>query len=161
MSNLTKTNGNGNGNGRKLYILLVTLLCTLSIQATTMLVDTDWSKSCPGNDFCFEHPSELVDLKRPIIDSNTGEYRSKKMQLVYDMGWYSSQFDELENPIIKTITIDGKQGEILTTDNVMALRIPSVEGKVRFSMLITFTEELNSKDGYRILTSVKFLSIQK
>ena len=129
-----------------------------SARSATLFFDGDWSKSCPNNRFCFEHPQTLIDSKLPVIDSIAGEYRDEQMQLIYDMGWYASQFDELPDALIEPIIIDGKQGEILITDNVMALRIPQIDGKIRFSMMLTFTDKVNVKVGRRIFISLKFIS---
>ena len=115
-----------------------------------------WVTSCPNNDLCFDHPKNLVPANVQIIDSNAGQYHSDNLTLTYDLGWYASQFNEMANAIIEPVTIDCHSANILIQKNRMALRIPKVSGKIRFSMLLEFKESLQLEQGKRIFNSIKF-----
>ncbi|MGL1959055.1 MAG: hypothetical protein OCD00_17280 [Colwellia sp.] len=116
-----------------------------------------WIESCPNNNFCFMHPQDLHPVKIQIIDSNAGQYQNDNTELSYDLGWYASQFNEMREAQIDSIEIDGLSASILVQNKRMALRIPQVKGKVRFSMLIEFKKELQLEQGRRIFTSIKFM----
>ena len=102
------------------------------------------------------HPPDLQPVQIQIIDSNAGQYQNNYIVLSYDLGWYASQFNEMSEGKIESVEIDGLSASILVLDNRMALRIPQVNGKVRFSMLIEFKKELQLEQGRRIFNSIKF-----
>jgi hypothetical protein len=113
-------------------------------------------KSCPNNDFCFMHPQNLRPVQSQIIDSIAGQYQNDNIVLNYDLGRYASQFNEMSEARIEAVDIDGLSGSILVHNKRMALRIPKVKGKVRFSMLIVFKEERQLEQGRRIFNSIQF-----
>lgn len=115
-----------------------------------------WTKKCPNDNFCFMHPQDLQPIQNQIIDSNAGQYQNDNIVLSYDLGWYASQFNEMKEAKIDPIEIDGLSASILVHNKRMALRVPQVKGKVRFSMLIEFKKELQLEQGRRIFNSIKF-----
>lgn len=116
----------------------------------------EWPRVCPADLFCFKHPPELRPITRQAIDSIAGGYQSEKLRLNYDLGFYSSDFLELKKPLVKPIQVDGRPAELLIAGNVMALRVPSVSGRVRFAMHLQFTGEINQALGRRIFDSIEF-----
>ena len=102
------------------------------------------------------HPQDLHPVQVQIIDSNAGQYQNDNIVLTYDLGWYASQFNEMSDARIEPIEIDGLSASILVLDNRMALKIPQVKGKVRFSMLIEFKKDLQLEKGRKIFNSIKF-----
>jgi len=102
------------------------------------------------------HPQDLQPVQVQIIDSNAGQYQNDNIVLSYDLGLYASQFNEMSDAKIEPIKIDGLSASILVHNKRMALKIPQVKGKVRFSMLIEFKKELQLEQGRRIFNSIKF-----
>jgi len=115
-----------------------------------------WIESCPNSHLCFEYPENLIAANIQIIDSNAGQYHNDSLTLTYDLGWYASQFSEMANAIIEPVTIDGHCARILIQDNRMALSVPKISGKVRFSMLLEFKDTLQIEQGRRIFNSIRF-----
>jgi hypothetical protein len=102
------------------------------------------------------HPQDLQPVQIQMIDSNAGQYQNNNIVLSYDFGWYASQFNEMSEAKIEPIEIVGLSASILVYNKRMALKIPQVKGKVRFSMLIEFKKELQLEQGRRIFNSIKF-----
>jgi hypothetical protein len=98
----------------------------------------------------------MQPVKNQIIDSNAGQYQNDNIVLYYDLGWYSSQFNEMSGAKTEPVEIDGLSATILVHNKRMALKIPQVKGKVRFSMLIEFKKELQLEQGLKIFNSLKF-----
>lgn len=146
---------------RKNRFIAVLLLFFIVSCGESVVAKNGWIESCPGNVFCFQHPQNLTEVPVQSIDSLSGKYENENTHLSYDMGWYSSNFDELNNAIISSILIDGRSAEILTTDTVMALRIPEVYGSTRFSMMLTFKNSVLIEQGRRIFLSIKFMKERK
>ncbi|MCW9082601.1 MAG: hypothetical protein OQK09_13900, partial [Colwellia sp.] len=88
---------------------------------------------------------------------NAGQYTSENLTLVYDLGWYASQFTEMSNATAETTSIDGHCANIFIQGNRMALSVPKVSGKIRFSMLLEFKDTLQVEQGRRIFNSIKFV----
>ena len=102
------------------------------------------------------HPQDLQPVLTQAIDSIAGQYQNSNIVLSYDLGWYASQFNEMSEAKIEPVEIDGLAASILVQDNRMALRIPQVKGKIRFSMLIEFKKEPQLEQGRRIFNSIRF-----
>lgn len=119
-----------------------------------------WLELCPSDQFCFTHPKSLIPTDLQSIDSIAGQLNDSNITLTYDLGWYSSQFKELTNAVSEPIIIDGHHGKLLLQDKKMALTIPSVSGKVRFSMLIEFKNSVDLAQGQKIFKSIKFTLMQ-
>lgn len=115
-----------------------------------------WLELCPSSQLCFQHPESLVAANLQNIDSIAGQLSNDNITLSYDLGWYSSQFRELTRATSEPILIDGHQGKLLLQDKKMALFIPQVKGKLRFSMLIEFKDLVELEQGRKIFKSVKF-----
>ncbi|OUR63043.1 hypothetical protein A9Q74_02200 [Colwellia sp. 39_35_sub15_T18] len=115
-----------------------------------------WIESCPNSHLCFEHPENLMPVNVQIIDSNAGQYHNDSLTLTYDLGWYASQFSEMTNAIIEPVKIDGHRARILIQANRMALSVPKISDKVRFSMLLEFKGALQLEQGRRIFNSIRF-----
>lgn len=115
-----------------------------------------WIESCPNNHLCFKHPENLMAVNVQVIDSNAGQYHSESLTLTYDLGWYASQFSEMTNATVEPVTINGYCANILIQDNRMALSVPKISDKVRFSMLLEFKGALQLEQGRRIFNSIRF-----
>jgi hypothetical protein len=131
------------------------LFCNLAV-SNDINVPEDWVESCPNNDFCFIHPKSLMRIPVQVIDSNTGKFQSEEMILSFDLGWYSTQFSELTKATQELVIIDGREGKVLLQDDKMALSIPKIKGKIRFSMLLTFSNKVSLEQGKRIFSSLRF-----
>ena len=138
--------------------------CAQALLLTTMLAlagggldsGADWPRVCPSQQFCFRHPPDLQLVPQQVIDSLAGQYQSPQLQLDYDMGWYSSQFAELTDADVEAVVIDSRAGEVLTSKGIMALRIPVVQDRIRFSMLLQFSAEVDPIVGHKIFNSIEF-----
>ena len=117
----------------------------------------DWVRACPGDRFCFSRPPELREVPGQVIDSLAGRYRSETLILTYDFGVYAMTFDELRDAALHEMTIDGRSAQMLTTDDVMALRVPEVQGRIGFAMLLEFTGGVSAEVGRRVFESIEFL----
>lgn len=117
----------------------------------------EWTRTCPGKQFCFTHPPDLREVSTQPIDSLTGQYRNETLQLTYDFGWYAMTFNELTNAAVEPMKIDGRAADMLTTRDVMALRVSQVHGKVRFAMLLEFKKGVSTEVGRRIFESIQFM----
>jgi hypothetical protein len=115
-----------------------------------------WLELCPSNQFCFTHPKSLIPADVQSIDSIAGQLNSNNITLTYDLGRYSSQFKELTNATSEPVIIDGQHGKLLIQDKKMAITVPTVSGKARFSMLIEFKDTIDYTLGRKILKSIKF-----
>jgi hypothetical protein len=118
---------------------------------------TEWTRTCPGKQFCFSHPPDLREVPTQPIDSLAGQYRNETLRLTYDLGWYATTFNDLTNAAVETTKIDGRVADILTTRDVMALRVSQVHGKVRFAMLLEFNKGVSTEVGRRIFESIEFM----
>ena len=141
-------------------VFLLTLISVVGCNGQAK-ANGDWLKVCPADQFCFSYPAQLQKVPRQIIDSIEGFYSSESLQLSYDFGAYSSNFSELTNPSVQSITVDGRQGEVFTSGNIMALHIPVVRGQVRFSMQLQFIGDIDQELGQKIFDSVKFIPAQQ
>lgn len=145
------------------FLLIVTLLTLFYISYSNSEDNqqaSQWLERCPSDQFCFTHPSNLIPVNVQSIDSNAGQLNSNNITLTYDLGWYSSQFNELTNATFEPIVIDGHHGKLLLQDKKVALTIPTVSGKIRFSMLIEFTDTADTELSHKIFKSIKFNLIQ-
>ena len=115
-----------------------------------------WLELCPNNQFCFKHPKSLTPDNVLSIDSIAGQLNSDNITLSYDLGMYSSQFNEFIQATSEPIIIDGLHGKFFIEKNKMALVIPQVQGKLRFSMLIKFKNNVDEKQGLTIFKSITF-----
>lgn len=131
------------------------LLCLSAFSADKHQQD-NWVERCPSDFFCFAHPTEMTSNQTQAIDSSSGELQGSNMTLVYDLGWYASQFSELTTATHELVIIDGREGKILIQENKMALSIAKIEGRKRFSMLLTFHDEVSVEQGKRIFSSLRF-----
>ena len=138
-----------------LFFSSTILLCNAALSADKNLQE-NWIERCPNDYFCFTHPVEMTPNKTQAIDSSSGELQDSSMTLVYDLGWYASQFSELTTATHELVIIDGREGKILIQDNKMALSIAKIEGRKRFSMLLTFQGEASIDQGKRIFSSLRF-----
>ena len=139
--------------------LIAALLSLLQIspsysQNTTL--NNHWLAFCPSEQLCFDRPQNLTPNPQPIIDSIAGQLDSESFTLFYDLGFYTATFKELSSAKSEPIVIDGHLGRMLIQQNKMALTIPSVSGKIGFSMLIEFSHTVQLEQGKRIFKSVKF-----
>lgn len=139
-----------------LFACFLALLFVSSSRGDLEQKQQRWIKSCPNEGVCFEHPENLIPANVQIIDSNAGQFRSDNLTLTYDLGWYASQFNEMTKATIEPVTIDCRSANMLIQDNRMALSVPKVSGKVRFSMLLEFKDTLQLEHGRRIFNSIKF-----
>tara|TARA_R110000744_G_scaffold58571_1_gene122238 strand:- start:1533 stop:1979 length:447 start_codon:yes stop_codon:yes gene_type:complete len=117
---------------------------------------SNWLEFCPNSQLCFERPRSLIPAEVLIIDSIAGQLENENFTLFYDLGLYSSTFDELTTASSEPVIIDGHRGKILIQKNKMALTIPNVAEKVGFAMLIEFKNVTQLELGRRIFKSVKF-----
>ncbi len=115
-----------------------------------------WLELCPHNQFCFKYPKSLKPDNVLSIDSIAGQLNSDNMTLSYDLGRYSSQFDEFTQVTSEPIIIDGLHGKLFLGKNKIALAIPQVQGEIRFSMLIEFKNNIEEKQGRKIFKSITF-----
>lgn len=145
------------------FLLIVPLFALLYIAYSNSKDNQkleQWLELCPRDQFCFTHPKSLIPADLQSIDSIAGQLNDSNITLTYDLGWYSSQFKELTNAVSEPIIIDGHHGKLLLQDKKMALTIPSVSGKVRFSMLIEFKNSVDLAQGQKIFKSIKFTLMQ-
>jgi hypothetical protein len=143
------------GQSTLIAVLLFLLHISPSYSQNTKLLD-NWLEFCPSEQLCFERPKNLIPNQQPIIDSIAGQLDSESFTLFYDLGFYTATFKELSSATSEPITIDGHLGKILIQQNKMALTIPTVSGKIGFSMLIEFSHTEQLEQGKRIFKSVRF-----
>ncbi len=55
------------------------------------------------------------------------------------------------------MTIDGRSAQMLSTVFVISLRVPEVQGRIRFAILLEFTGGVLPDVGRRIFESIEFL----
>ena len=140
-------------------VLALATFIALVIGCTNGSAEDVWVRTCPEEQFCFQRPPDMVEVPVQAIDSLTGVYRSTTLELVYDLGLYGMDFTQMINPSIESLTVDSRVGEILTTTNIMALRVMNVRKDQHFAMIITSsTAAIDSVVARRILTSVEFVA---
>ncbi len=139
------------------FLALLVVLMTGAPGDENARAQDNWVRACPGERFCFQHPPALRKVPGQVIDSLAGRYRSETLVLTYDFSLYAMTFDDLADAEVEEMTIDGRAGEMLTTDDVIALRVPEVEGRIRFAMLLEFTGGVLPDVGRRIFESIEFL----
>lgn len=118
-------------------------------------------RECPGNAFCFNRPPGLVPQTVQAIDSLAGEYRGDGLVLIYDMGRFGTSVDHLVKPVRQGITIDGRAGELLTSEREIVLVLPKVHetflGALKFSMVLKSEGKVSPELALRIFQSIEFM----
>ncbi len=145
---------------RLFYLSIIGLLHCPTTFANKFSSSEAWLESCPNKSFCFQHPQDLIRVKVQTIDSQAGQFTNSNLVVTYDLGWYASDFNDMKNAEVKATVIDGKKADILVSNNLMALRIPKVNGSIRFSMSIMFNNKIDSlaiETAQRIFYSIKFI----
>jgi len=137
-------------------MLFSSFLISTPVVSCEEIIEDNWVESCPNNDFCFIHPKDLIRFPMQVIDSNAGQFQNKDLILFFDLGWYATHFPELTTATSEFVIVDGREGKILQQDNKMALSVLQVEGKKRFSMLLTFNKQVSIEQGKRIFSSIRF-----
>jgi len=138
------------------FVFLLILGCT---EANTI---HDWKTSCPENVFCFQHPAQFIAEPVQSIDSITGKLTNGEISLVYDFGSYASQYQQLTEASHDSIIIDGYNGKIIMTPHLIALVIPQISGKLKFSMAFEYPNGIHSvqrKEAKKIFKTIKFNTI--
>ncbi len=137
-------------------LLLITLFYASYANSSNDSNLDGWLEFCPKSQLCFQRPQSLTPIDVLAIDSITGQLEHENITLIYDLGRYTSQFNELTNATVEAVIIDGHHGKLLIEEKKMALTIPTVSGKIGFSMIIEFKKTVQLEQGLRILKSVKF-----
>ena len=138
-------------------ILCLIALCYASYSNSNDSSQLDnWVEFCPKSQLCFQRPTSLTPIDVLALDSIAGQLEHENITLTYDLGRYSSKFNDLTQATSEAVIIDGHDGKLLIQDKKMALTMPTVSGKIGFSMLIEFKNTVQLEQGLRILRSVKF-----
>jgi len=118
-------------------------------------------RECPGNAFCFNRPVGLVAQTVRAVDSLAGEYRGDGLVLIYDMGRFGTSVEHLVKPARQGITIDGRTGELLTSEREIVLLLPKVHetflGALKFSMTLKSEGKVSPELALRIFQSIEFM----
>ena len=142
---------------KAVLILCLIALCYASYSNSNDSSQLDsWVEFCPKSQLCFQRPTSLTPIDVLALDSIAGQLEHENITLTYDLGRYSSKFNDLTHAAVEAVIIDGHDGKLLIQDKKMALTIPTVSGKIGFSMLIEFKNTVQLEQGLRILRSVKF-----
>ena len=120
----------------------------------------NWLKVCPAEQFCFSYPATMQANSQQMIDSIAGSYSNESLQLSYDFGMYSSNHSELPSSDIQEVSIEGRQGNVVVSGNIMALHIPVVRQQVKLSLELRFTGEIDRALGQKIFESITFVPQQ-
>ena len=142
---------------KAVLILCLIALCYASYSNSNDSSQLDnWVEFCPKSQLCFQRPTSLTPIDVLALDSIAGQLEQENITLTYDLGRYSSKFNDLTQATSEAVIIDGHDGKLLIQDKKMALTIPTVSGEIGFSMLIEFKNTVQLEQGLRILKSVKF-----
>ena len=139
------------------FIILALLGCDISAAS-----DNDWTRLCPAQQFCFEHPPELRPISQQVIDSTVGRLQSDLLEVDYDLGLYSSNFSFLPEPNISAIIVDNLKADILISGQVIALRIaqvkpiPAMNNNIKFALQLRFVGTPNLDLALKMFHSIEF-----
>ena len=110
--------------------------------------------------FRFQAPEALRDSNAQAIDSLAGTSRMQGKEVNYDFGWYSSDLREFADQIVQRSEeqLDGRTARFIETPTLLAVHVPQVRDRMRFTLIIYAKTDPEQQKAHRILRSVRFLS---
>ena len=66
-------------------------------------------------ELCFQRPTSLTPIDVLALDSIAGQLEQENITLTYDLGRYSSKFNDLTQATSEAVIIDGHDGTVINT----------------------------------------------
>ncbi len=81
---------------KAVLILCLIALCYASYSNSNDSSQLDsWVEFCPKSQLCFQRPTSLTPIDVLALDSIAGQLEHENITLTYDLGRYSSKFNDL------------------------------------------------------------------